>query len=406
MPIILANANLLDIQAGAIVGERHIVIENGRIKEVSETPIKASGDVIDLKGQTLMPGLIDSHVHITAYTADLSTLPYQSPFYVAARTIEILGGMLDRGFTTVRDVGGGEFGIARAQAEGSVRGPRIIYGGKALSPTGGHGDMRKPAQDSGDTAYSVPSLGRMCNGVADVRAATRDEVRRGAGHIKIMANGGIASPTDRIDSDQFSEEEIAAIVDEAHMANLYVVAHAYTSRSVQRAVRNGVRSIEHGNLIDAQAAAFMKEKGTYMVPTLATYRALKDEGVAAGLPAELASKIDTVLDAGINAVELAYRAGVPMAYGTDLLGDMHYRQLTEFELRSGIVPAADLLRSATIIGAQLIQREAELGLIAPGYIADLIAFPGNPLDDINYMGKLGSELSLVVQNGRVVRNSL
>jgi len=406
MPIILANANLLDVEAGEIVGERHIVIENERIKEISETPVTSSGDVIDLKGRTVMPGLIDAHVHITAYTADLSNLPYQSPFYVAARTVEILGDMLDRGFTTVRDVGGGEFGMARAQAEGFVRSPRIVYGGKALSPIGGHGDMRKPAQDAGDTAYSVPSLGRMCNGVAEVRMAARDEVRRGASHIKIMANGGIASPTDRIDSDQFSEEEIAAIVDEANMANLYVVAHAYTARSVERSVRNGVRSIEHGNLLDEPTVAFMKEKGAYLVPTLSTYRALKDEGVKAGLPAELASKIDTVLDAGINAVEMASRAGVPMAYGTDLLGDMHYRQLTEFELRSGVVPAADLLRSATVVGAQLIRREKELGRIAPGYLADLIAFPGNPLDDITYMAKLGTELALVVQNGRVVRNRL
>src|SRR5690606_34011138 len=137
----------------------------------------------------------------------------------------------------------------------------IVYGGKALSPIGGHGDMRKPAQDTSDTAYSVPSLGRMCNGVAEVRMAARGEGRRGASHIKIMANGGIASPTDRIDSDQFSEEEIAAIVDEANMANLYVVAHAYTARSVERSVRNGVRSIEHGNLLDEPTVAFMKERG-------------------------------------------------------------------------------------------------------------------------------------------------
>lgn len=403
---ILANANLLDVDAGAIVGERHIVIEDNRIKEVSETPVKASGDAIDLRGKTLMPGLIDAHVHVTAFTADLASLPTQSPFYVAARTIEILGGMLDRGFTTVRDVGGGEFGIARAQAEGWVRGPRILYGGKALSPTGGHGDMRKPGQDAFDSSYPVPSLGRVCNGVAEVRAAARDEVRRGASHIKIMANGGIASPTDRIDSDQFSEDEIAAIVDEANMANLYVVAHAYTARSVARAVRNGVRSIEHGNLLDEPTVALMKEKGAFLVPTLATYRALKDEGVKAGLPAELAAKIDTVLDAGIRAVEMAYRAGVPMAYGTDLLGDMHRRQLTEFELRSDVVPAAELLRSATVTGAELIRREHELGRVAPGFLADLIAFPGNPLEDISCMGRLAEELSLIVLNGRVVRNGL
>ncbi|MAN78210.1 MAG: peptidase M38 [Rhizobiales bacterium] len=405
MPTILTNANLLDVDAGEIVGVRHIVIEGNRIKEISDTPVTGSGDVIDLKGKTLMPGLIDAHVHISAYTANLADLPYQSPFYVAARTIEILGGMLDRSFTTVRDVGGGEFGMARAQAEGSVRGPRIYFGGKALSPSSGHGDMRKPGQDTQDAGYSVPSLGRICNGVDEVRSAARDEIRRGANHIKIMANGGIASPTDRIDSDQFSEDEISAIVDEASMANIYVVAHAYTARSVERAVRNGVRSIEHGNLLDENTVGFMKEKGAYLVPTLATYRGLKDEGVAAGLPTALAAKIDKVLDAGIRAVEMAHRAGVPMAYGTDLLGAMHYRQLTEFDLRGGVVPAADLLRSATVTGAALLQCEGEIGRIAPGYLADLIAFEGDPLADISIMGRLAETLALVMQDGKVVRSA-
>lgn len=406
MPIILANANFLDVDSGEIVGERHIVIEDNRIKEISETPVTGGGDVIDLKGKTLMPGLIDAHVHITAYTANLADLPYQSPFYVAAKTVEILGDMLDRGFTTVRDVGGGEFGMARAQAEGCVRGPRIFFGGKALSPSAGHGDMRKPGQDSYDAAYSTPSLGRICNGVSQARAAARDEIRRGASHIKIMANGGIASPTDRIDSDQFSEDEISSIVDEANMANIYVAAHAYTARSVERAVRNGVRSIEHGNLLDERTVRFMKDRGAYLVPTLATYRGLKDEGVAAGLPAALADKIDKVLDAGINAVEMAHRAGVPMAYGTDLLGAMHYRQLSEFTLRAGVVPAADLLRSATVTAAALLQREDEIGRIAPGYFADLIAFEGNPLDDIALMSGLAERLALIVQDGRVVRSTI
>lgn len=404
MTIVLANANVLDVEAGKLLGERHVVVEGDRIREVSDTPVNSpSAQVIDLRGLTLMPGLIDAHVHTIAYTANFAELPFQSPFYVAARTADILGGMLDRGFTTVRDVGGGEFGMAKAVDEGYVRGPRIIYGGKALSPTGGHGDMRKPGQDIQDDAYGVPSLGRICNGVAAVRAAARDEIRRGAHHIKIMANGGIASPTDRIDSDQFSEEEIRAAVEEAEMANLYVVAHAYTARSIERSVRNGVRSIEHGNLLDEPTIALMKEKGAFLVPTLATYHALAEEGVAAGLPAELAAKIDHVLGAGLRAVELAYRAGVPMAYGTDLLAVMQRRQLTEFELRADVVPAADLLRAATTNAAKLIRRENELGRIAPDYIADLIAFPGDPLRDIRLMGRLDQSLKLIMRNGVVDR---
>jgi imidazolonepropionase-like amidohydrolase len=407
MTTILTNANLLDVDKGAIVGERHLLLEGGQIREVSDVPLKASdARIVDLKGLTLMPGLIDAHIHAIAYTANLAELPRQSPFYVANRAAAILGGMLDRGFTTVRDVGGGEYGLARAVEEGFVRGPRVFYGGKALSPTAGHGDMRSAAQDRQDEAYSVPSLGRLCDGVAAARAAARDEIRRGAHHVKIMANGGIASPTDRIDSDQFSEEEIAAIVDEAAMANLYVVAHAYTARSIKRCVRNGVRSIEHGNLADEEAIALIKQEGAFLTPTLVTYHSLASEGVAAGLPKALAAKIEKVLNAGLEAVEMAQRAGVQMAYGTDLLGDMHRHQLNEFELRADVVPAADLLRAATVNAAKLLKREGEIGRVAEGYRADLIAFEGDPLRDIRMMAKLSDRLRLIVRNGSVDRNMI
>jgi imidazolonepropionase-like amidohydrolase len=231
--------------------------------------------------------------------------------------------------------------------------------------------------------------------VAAVRAAARDDIRRGAHHITIMANGGIASPTDRIDSDQFSEEAIAAAADEAAMANLYV-AHGYTARSVHRCLRNGVRSIEHGNLVDARAD---ERAWRFLVPTLATYRALAEEGVAAGL----ADKIGSVLDAGIRAVELAQAPGVPMAYGTGLLGTMHRRQLSEFDLGADVVAPADLLRAATVNAATLLRREHEIGRIRPGYVADLIAFEGDPLRDVRLMATLDRRLALVVQAGRITR---
>jgi imidazolonepropionase-like amidohydrolase len=197
-----------------------------------------------------MPGMIDAHVHVTAYTANFAELARSSPGYVAAHAARIMGDMLDRGFTSVRDVGGADFGLARAVEEGLIRGPRLFFGGKALSPTGGHGDVRGPGFEAYDSAYTQPGLGMIVDGVPQVRRAARAEVRRGAHHLKIMGGGGISSPTDRITSDQFSEEEIAAVVEEAAMANLYVVVHAYTARSITRCARLGVRSIEHGNLAD------------------------------------------------------------------------------------------------------------------------------------------------------------
>ncbi|MEO3999545.1 amidohydrolase family protein [Mesorhizobium sp. CAU 1732] len=404
---IFENASVIDVVAGEILADRHVVVEGSTIKDVAEAPV-ASADArrIDLKGGTLMPGLIDSHVHVTAFSANFTELQRSSPFYVAAAAATIMGGMLDRGFTTVRDVGGGEFGLARAVEQGLIRGPRLIYGGKALSPTGGHGDVRLAGVDRHDDSYNQPGLGRIVDGVPDVRRHAREEIRRGAHHLKIMGNGGISSPTDRISSDQFSEEEIAAVVDEANMADLYVVVHAYTPRAIKRSVRLGVRSVEHGNLADQEAIDLIRERDAFLVPTLATYRALKDEGVEAGLPLELAAKIDDVLDAGINAVEMAQRAGVQMAYGTDLLGAMHRRQSSEFALRADVVPAADLIRAATVNGARLMRLENEIGQVKAGYRADLIVVDGNPLDDIGVLAAPEKTLRLVMARGIVTSDRL
>ncbi len=332
----LVNANVLDVEQGRALGEQTVRIDGGRIAEVTSEKLATGNNVvINLRGRTLIPGLIDCHCHVLQSTSNLAALAAESPLYAAAKAFEIMHGMLQRGFTTVRDVGGADFGIARAVEERRVAGPRILYCGKALTATGGHGDYRAAGQYAQDESYWVPRISRLCEGVSALRSAVRDEVRKGAHHIKIMANGGVASPTDRITSDQYSEEEIRAVVDEAEMAGLYVASHTYTAHSIARAVRNGVRSIEHGNLADSETLGLMKSAGSYLVPTLIIFRGLAEEGVADGLPAALTGKLGDMFERGMGVVEEAHRIGIPMAFGSDLIGRMHRRQSEEFALRAG-----------------------------------------------------------------------
>ena len=405
--IVFENANVLDVIAGRILPDRHVLLREDRIAEVSETPIKAdNAQRFDLKGRTLMPGLCDAHVHATAAVANFQALGRWSPSYVTAHAKDILRGMLHRGFTTVRDAGGADWGLAKAIGEGLIEGPRLLFCGHALSQTGGHGDMRGPGEQSLEGCFCCAGLGAVCDGVAEVRRAAREEVRRGATHLKIMVSGGVASPTDRITSTQFSEEEIRAVVQEAEAASIPVMAHAYTARAVNRAIRCGVDSIEHGNLIDESSVALFLEHDRFLVPTLAIYQALAKEGVEAGMPADLNAKVYDVLDAGIGAVDLAYKSGVKMAYGTDLLGVMHRHQLSEFALRGEAVKPADLVRMATCNAAALFRMTDRIGRIEHGFLADVIVVDGNPLEDIGVLQDPPRYLKAVMKEGIFYKNEL
>jgi imidazolonepropionase-like amidohydrolase len=404
---IVRHATILDPATGDSRPDQEIAIRGDEIVDVGGREVHlADATTIDAGGRVVMPGLIDAHVHVLAYTADFAGAAEQSPYYVAARAGAILRGMLDRGFTTVRDAAGADHGLARAVREGFLAGPRVLFAGKALSQTGGHGDLRPPGRDVREDAYCAPDCFRIVDGVDAVRRAVRDEIRRGADHIKLMLGGGVASPTDRIDSTQFSVDEIRAAVEEASAANRYVLGHAYTTPAVNRGLEAGVRSIEHGNLMDETSVALFRKHDAFYVPTLATYSALAEEGPAAGLPAASYQKVFEVLDAGLGALELAHRGGVKIVYGTDLLGDMQYRQLTEFTLRAEVQPAADILRSATTTAAELLGLTGRIGTIAPGAHADLLVVDGNPLDDLTVLTRPDTTLRLIMRAGCVHKNTL
>ncbi|MEP2531640.1 amidohydrolase family protein [Shimia sp.] len=405
--LLITNARLIDLETGESTPKTSVLVRNGIIESVDQSKVVAPGvETVDAKGAYLLPGFIDCHVHVTAATFNFAELSRWSPFYTSARAGDILSGMLSRGFTTVRDAGGADHGLARAQKEGIIRGPRLLFGGKALSQTGGHGDMRGPGEDLFQSCYCCPGLGRICDGVTEVRKACRDEIRRGANHIKLMLSGGASSPTDRIDSTQFSLDEIAAAVEEAEAANIYVFGHAYTARAANRALKLGVRSIEHGNLIDDSTRNLLLEKDAFLVPTMSTHEVAAEIGREIGLPESMIEKTWEVVEAGKVNHAKSHAAGVKMAFATDLLGQMHVYQLREFELRNLFQTPLEILRSATNVAADLVKMAGQIGVIVEGAHADFLLYDGDPTQDIDVVVKNEENLKLIVQAGRVVQNTL
>jgi imidazolonepropionase-like amidohydrolase len=412
---ILRNAAVLDVDRGRRDAGLDVHVSAGRIVRIAPTAAAgpaAADNVIDVAGRTLMPGLIDLHVHVTAVRMDLGQQARMPNVFVLLRALPILQGMLQRGFTSVRDAAGAEPALAEAIAGGLAPGPRLFVSGRALSQTGGHGDFR-PRSDHLDAgaaeacacAFRIGALARVVDGVDAVRKAVREELQMGAHQIKIMASGGVASPTDPIDALGYSEDEIRAIVAEARARHTYVMAHAYTPEAVARAVRCGVRTIEHGNLIDEPTAALMAEHGVYAVPTLVTYKALVEQGPALGLPAASVAKAQGVYEKGLASLTLLQKAGVKIGFGTDLLGSTHDRQCEEFTIRGQVLSAQQVLASATTVAAEILGQAGALGVVAEGAIADLLVVDGDPLQSLDVLAQPQRHLRLVMKEGAIAHRS-
>jgi len=406
--VLFQNAHLLDPQRAELLEAHHILVEDGVVREVSDKPIHSpSARAIDVKGKTVMPGLIDLHVHVIAVELNLARQVHMPNVLVTLRSVPILRGMLRRGFTTVRDAGGAGFAFKQAVDAGLAQGPRLFVSGRALSQTGGHGDMRARSDYMGNgdgvcaTCVRVGALARVADGVDAVRKAVREELQMGADQIKIMASGGVASPTDPVGAFGYSEDEIRAIVAEAQGRDTYVMAHAYTAAAIARAVRCGVRTIEHGNLVDAPTATLMAQLGAYVVPTLVTYDALATEGESLGLPPESVAKVASVREAGLRSLEIYKAAGVKMGYGSDLLGESQRLQSDEFRLRAEVLSPAEAIASATTVGAEILGMSDRLGRLVPGALADLLVVDGNPLRDIGCLLGQGERIPLVMKEGVV-----
>src|SRR5580692_541175 len=400
------NARIFDGVRGEYLDETVVVVEGDRIVAVDRTPgASISGDVVDVAGKTLMPGLIDAHCHVMGASLRVTDVETQPLTYVAGYASKMLGHALDCGFTTVRDVGGGDAGIARAVAEGLIRGPRVFFAGRALSMTGGHGDFRDPFSGVGSCGCSADGrVALVVDGEDAVRAAAREELRRGAHCIKIMLSGGVLSPTDPIWMDQFSDAEVAAAVEEAARRRKYVAAHCHPPSSIERAARLGVRTIEHATLLDSASAAAVKAAGAYVVPTTIIVRALLEDAESGLLPAWAGSKLKEVSDSSLRGLEIMDRQGLKMGFGTDLLGHLHIHQAREFPIRREVQSAASILRSATSVNAEILM-ESKLGKIQPGCYADILIVDGDPLTDINVLAQGGRSLSVIMKGGQFHKRS-
>jgi imidazolonepropionase-like amidohydrolase len=403
------NFKLLEPREGELRGGYELLIENDRVRECGEAPIRSqAAEVVDCGGRTLMPGLIDCHVHVLHSEVNIRFLEAMPLTLLTARAATRLRAMLDRGFTTARDTGGCDWGIKTAVEQGHLVGPRLFIAGQSIGPTGGHSDGRRRTGDvDGCTCCNgLQFKSAIADGRDEVRKAAREQMRQGADHVKIMMSGGVASPYDPLDSLQFSEGEVLAAVEEAASFGRYVCAHAYSAAAIARAARLGVRTIEHGNLIDEASAKLMAEKGMFLVANLVTYYAMKERAAKFGMTAESLEKNEIVLQGGLKSLEICKRHGVPVAYGSDLLGELHWDQSREFTLRREVVGPIEIIRSATTIAAQILRLEGQLGTLDPGAYADLLLVDGDPLQDLALLEGQGRHLSVIMKAGRFHKRRL
>ena len=407
--LLFKNFQLLEPEVGELQGGHELLVEGDKVVELSGKPIKQQGaDVIDCGGRTMMPGLIDSHVHVILSEVNIGYLESIPLTLMTARAARLMLGMINRGFTTVRDTGGADWGIKAAVDAGDIPGPRLFIAGAAIGPTGGHSDPRKRT-DFGMRCHCCNAMRfgmRQSDGVSEVLKSVREQMRQGADHIKIMMSGGVASPYDPLDSLQFSPQEVAAAVQEATAFGRYVCAHAYTPEAMTRAAHGGVRVIEHGNLIDEPTARLMAEKGMFMVANLVAYYAMRERAAEYGMTGDMLAKNDLVIDGGLRSLEICKRAGVPVGYGTDLLGALQVEESREFLIRSEVLSPLEIIRSATTVGARIVRQEGKIGTLKAGAYADLILLDGNPLKNLGLFQEQGKHLAAIMKGGRFHKNTL
>jgi len=404
--ILFENAIIFD--GIKIIKANSILVENNLIKKIGNNIKSTRVDKrINVKNNFLMPGLIDAHFHANTPNYDFYSSDKYPKNYIAFHAHNILNDTLYRGFTTVRDAGGGDIGIKMALTEGLFQGPRFFYPGKAITQTGGHGDMRNRVYiDSCSCAYDG-NITQLVDGEDKMRRVVREQFRKGANHIKIILTGGVSTNLAPIDMKHFSDNEIKVCVEEAERRNSYVMAHCHTDDGALRCVKLGIRSIEHGSLISFKTAKKINQFGNYVVPTLSAGHLIEKNYKKLGLSLESLKKVKDVNKKRSKAIQNCFEAKVKLGLGSDLHGREYLQnQSKELILRSKYQDNIEVLKSATSINAEILQMKGKIGAIKENAYADIIILNGNPIKDINVFEKPMINVKFILKDGEIIKNIL
>ncbi|KAL7422984.1 hypothetical protein Q5752_002282 [Cryptotrichosporon argae] len=415
-PIALVGVNVVDVENGKILENMTVKLRKGIIESVAKTA-RTDAQLVGYScvsgaGLFVSPGLIDCHTHITITPGQTAGgFGAASETDTALKTTYVLKGMLYRGFTTVRDVGGANRHYKNATADWLIPGPRIFQGGPVMSQTGGHGDDANPDSPLGCCGITPHGngawMGQVVDGVDACLKTARKLMMQGADHIKICSSGGVASLTDKLESSQFTVPEIKAICDTVRMmGGTLVTAHCFTSEGARNAIEGGIGGIEHGNLIDEDTLKLMAKKGVHLTPTLVVCDVLSRPPYSAIIPPSSREKLTHVQEMGSVTLKRAHELGVNIAYGTDCFASMQPLQLGEFALRAKVLPSPAVLKQATVNAAKVLGMQGKIGVIAPGAFADVLLLSANPLEDVTILSKPNEFTKAVIKDGRVVRSSV
>lgn len=398
--LILTNLNLIDGEGNFLKGKK-VVIEGTKIKDITADPTPPNAEVIDMKGYTILPGLVDAHLHLGwngEPNIETKMLKELLPMTALKAYVNAKNDLL-AGFTTVRSLGDRGYidvALKKAVEDGVVDGPRMKVAGQAISMTGGHGDMWLAPE------VTSSGFGTIADGIEEMRKAARYQLKMGADFIKLMATGGVMSEGDEPGSPQLTEEEMRTAIEEAHKAGKKTAAHAQGTEGIKNAIRAGIDSIEHGIFLDDEAIQMMKDRGVFMIPTLSAVFNIKKHGKEAGIPEYAVRKVEQIMEAHLESFRKAYKAGVKIALGTDAATpfNKHGENAQELELmvNAGMDPL-DAIMAATKGGAELLSMSDLIGCVEPGKEADIIAVKGNPIEDISLL----KNVKFVMKAGKIYK---